>query len=245
MRKFKFLRKYIAIIAISIIIITIISITLRYQVEGEANIPFQISKIMVISNANGIQTNDDKSKWNLNLVQNNDIYLDIVKNKNYNQDEIIEKIKLDNFKIEQSPKKGRIVFYGPQSFNQGVYENKEEYEIKDIIEFIGNQDKSDIKNLQISNQGGLILIRVVNKDLGTYTSDNEEEIRHDGTLLKKLNLSNEELKMTISFDLGIELKSNKNYKTHIELEMPTGNILEEGTTNYQKEGIQKLVFKRY
>ena len=51
--------------------------------------------------------------------------------------------------------------------------------------------------------------------------------------------------MTISFDLGIELKSNKNYKTHIELEMPTGNILEEGTTNYQKEGIQKLVFKRY
>lgn len=245
MEKIKFLKKYFVIFIIAMIAIVVLSIIVKYQVEGEKNIPFQVSKIMVISNANGIQKEDAQSKWDLKLIQNNDIYLDIVKNKNYGKDEIIDKIILDNFKIGKDPQKGSIVFYGPQSFNNGVYENKEEYEIKDNLEYVGNDEKSDIKNLQISNQGGLILFRVVNKDLGEYTSQEDEEIRHDGTLLGKVGINNEELKFEIEFDLRIELKSEKKYKAHVELEIPTGNIIQEGTTNYQKNSMQELVFKRY
>lgn len=245
MKKWKMLRKPLIIIIIAIVAIAIVSIIVKYQVEGEKNIPFQISKIMIISNANGIQKENPKQKWEMQIVQNNDIYLDIIKNKNYGNNEIIEKVILDNFAIEEKPEKGNIVFYGPQSVNQGVYQNKEEYEIKEELAFIGNEEKSDIKNLQISNQGGLILIRVVNQDLGEYTSQDEQEIRHDGTLLAKVGVTNEEIKTKIEFDLSIELKSEKKYKTHIKLEIPNGNIVQEGTTNYQIDGLQELVFKRY
>lgn len=245
MEKVKFLKKYFIIFVIAMIAIVVLSIIVKYQVEGEKNIPFQISKIMVISNASGTQKEDAQSKWDLNLVQNNDIYLDIIRNKNYGEDEIIEKIVLDDFKIGQKPGKGNIVFYGPQSVNNGVYQNEEQYEIKNSLEYIGNEEKSDIKNLQISNQGGLIFIRVVNEELGEYNSQEDEEIRHDGTLLGKVGIDNEELKFKIEFDLCIELKSERKYKTHVELEMPTGNIIQEGTTNYQKDTMQELVFKRY
>lgn len=244
MERSKFLRKNIVIILIAIIAIAVISIIVKYSVEGESNIPFQISKIMVISNASGIQKEDAGYKWDLDLVQNNDIYIDIQKNKNYGKQEIIDKIIFSDFEIEKSPKKGEITIYNPQSVQNGVYHNEEQYKIVDTLEYTGSEEKSDIKNLQISNQGGLIFLRIVNQDLGQYSSNEDEEIRHDGTLLQKVGLTNDELTCTISFDLAIELKSEKNYKTRVTLELPKGNLIEEGTTNYQI-GMDELVFKRY
>lgn len=240
----KFLRKNIIIFIIAVITIIVASVIIKYQVEGEIDIPFQVSKVMVISNAYGIQE-DNKNKWNLKLVQNNDIYIDILKNKNYTEKEIINKVILDNFEISKKPKKGEAFIYNSGSLQDGVYYNKEEYKIKDQIEYIGNEEKSDIKNLQISNQGGLILLRLVNEKLGNYISNEDKEIIHDGTLLGKAEITNEELNCTISFDLSIESKSGKKYKTRITLEMPKGNLIQEGTTNYQISGTDELVFKRY
>lgn len=245
MERLKFLRKNLVIIVIAIIAIIVISIIVRYQVEGEENLPFQVSKIMVISNASGVQKQESEYKWDLDVVQNNDIYIDILKNKNYNKEEIIDKIIFSNFEIGTKPKKGEITIYNAASLDNGVYHNEEEYKITDTLEYLGNEEKSDIKNLQISNQGGLILLRVVNENLGTYTSNEDTEIRHDGTLLGKVGITNEDLTFTISFDLSIELKSEKNYKAKITLEMPKGNLITEGTTNYQISGTEELVFKRY
>ena len=118
---------------------------------------------------------------------------------------------------------------------------KEEYKIDNELIYIGSE-ASDIENLKIANQGGLVLLRYVNEDLGSYSSD-EEEIRHDGTLLGKIGLSNEEIKFSISFDVWIELKSGKKYKTTQKLEMPIGNLIQEGTTNYQIDG-NEIVYKR-
>lgn len=244
MERSKFLRKNIVIIIIAIIAIAVISIIVKYSVEGESNIPFQISKIMVISNASGIQKENTEHKWDLSLVQNNDIYIDIQKNKNYGKQEIIDKIIFSDFEIDKIPQKGEITIYSPQSVENGVYHNEEQYKVTDTLEYIGNEEKSDIKNLQISNQGGLIFLRIVNQNLGEYISDEDQEIRHDGTLLTKIGITNEELNCSVSFDLSIELKSDKNYKTRVTLEIPKGNLTQEGTTNYQI-GIDELVFKRY
>lgn len=145
----------------------------------------------------------------------------------------------------KSPKKEKLIYTIRGSLENGVYYNKEEYKIKDKIEYIGNEEKSDIKNLQISNQGGLILLRVVNEDIGSYVSNEDKEIIHDGTLIGKVGVTNEELNFTISFDLSIESKSEKKFKTRITLEMPKGNLIQEGTTNYQIFGTDELVFKRY
>lgn len=148
-------------------------------------------------------------------------------------------------KLIKSQKKEKQLYTIHGSLQDGVYYNQEEYKINDKIEYIGNEEKSDIKNLQISNQGGLILLRVVNEDLGSYISDEDKEIRHDGTLLGKVGITNEELNCTISFDLNIESKSGKKFKTRITLEMPKGNLIQEGTTSYQIHGTDELVFKRY
>ena len=245
MERLKFLRKNIVIFIIVIIIVIVSSIILKYQVEGETNLPFQVSKIMVISNAYGVQKQETQDRWDLELVQNNDIYIDIFKNKNYNEEEVIDKVILEDFEIEQKPQKGEIVIYSSQSLEDGVYYNEEEYRIKDKLEYIGNEEKSDLQNLQISNQGGLILLRIVNQNLGQYTSNQDTQIRHDGTLLGKIGITNEQLNSTVSFNLLIELKSGKRYKTKISLDIPKGNLIQEGTTNYEISGTEELVFKRY
>lgn len=118
MERKNFLRKNIIIFIIAIITIIIISVIIKYQVEGEIDIPFQVSKVMVISNAYGIQEEGDKSKWNLKLIQNNDIYIDILKNKNYTEKEIIDKVILDDFEINKKPKKGKTIIYNSRKFTR-------------------------------------------------------------------------------------------------------------------------------
>ena len=245
MKQLKVFKKNIIILLIAIIAIMVVSIILKYHVDGEENPPFQVSKIMVISNAYGVQKEKQETNWNLDVIQNNDIYIDIIKNKNSETQEIIHKIILSDFHLERAPKKGEIVKYHPQSLENGVYDNKEEYKITEKLEYSGNEEKSDIKNLQISNQGGLIFLRIVNENLGNYSVNETEEIRHDGTLLEKIGMTDEEVSFSISFDLSIELKSEKKYKANVILEMPKGNLTKEGTTNYQIFGSEELVFKRY
>ena len=236
-----FIKKYIAIFIIAIITIIILSVMIKYSVEGETNIPFKISKIMIISTAGGIEKEDPSNKWDLNVLQSNDIYIDIIKNKNYNEEEIIHKVVIDNFKIENAPIKGELKLYRPSN-SKVVFNNKEEYKINNKLVYTGGE-ASDIENLKIANQGGLILFRCVNDNLGKYISDVDEEIKHDGTLLGKIGLSNEEIKFSISFDISVELKSGKKYKAEVEAKMPSGNLIQEGTTNYQING-NDIVFKR-
>jgi len=107
MERKRFIKKYIAIFIISIILITVASIIIKYHEEGESNMPFEISKIMVISNAGGIQNDQPQNKWDLNLVQNNDVYIDIIKNKNYKKEEIIDKVIIDNIQIKEKSEKRR------------------------------------------------------------------------------------------------------------------------------------------
>ncbi len=190
----------------------------------------------------GIQKEQTENRWDLDVVQNNDIYIDIIKNKNYKQEEIIDKIVIDNFKIEQAPEKGQISIYRPSDENVN-FENTESYKVTDKIEFIGDEN-SDLAEKKIANQGGLLLLRYVNENLGNYVSNDDTEITHDGTILSKIGITNEQIKFVVSFDIGVELKSEKKYKANIRVEMPSGNLLQEGITNEQING-NNIVFKRY
>ena len=72
-------------------------ISLKYNVEGEGNPPFNLSKISIISNIDGTDTEDTENKWNLEVNQNNDIYLYIKKNENYKYTETISSVVINNF----------------------------------------------------------------------------------------------------------------------------------------------------
>ena len=79
--------------------------------------------------------------------------------------------------------------------------------------------------------------------MGNYKTD-EEEIIHDGTLINKIGLTNQDIQFKVSFDISIELNSGKKYKANVNIGMPSGNLVEEGTTNSQIDG-NEIVFKRY
>ena len=79
-------KKYFHMCMILVIIVVILFvlgvIALKYNVEGETNMPFNLSKITIISTAEGDQeTKDTETKWNLNVNQHNDIYFFIENNK--------------------------------------------------------------------------------------------------------------------------------------------------------------------
>jgi len=231
------IKKFIFIFVLAIIAIVIFSLMIKYNVEGENNMPFEISKVMVISTATGKSKEGYTNKWDLELMQNNDIYIEVLKNNNYLENEVIEKVIIDNFETKDAPIKGELNFYRPSAILG------EEYKIEKELVFLGNES-TNLENLQIANQGDLLQFRCINENLGSYISNEDTEIKHDGTLLAKVGIKNKEITFSISFDVSIELKSGKRYKTNINLELPTGNLIEQGTTNYQIDK-NKIIFKRY
>lgn len=136
---------------------------LKYEVEGENNMPFELSQIVIVSTAEGLHT-DGENTWNLNLVQNNDIYLHISKNKNYREKEIIKNIVLDNFKINKEPQKGKVVIYRPSKDENKYFEYSDEYIVNESLVYVGSEEEN-VKELQIANQGGVIWVRYSTDDL--------------------------------------------------------------------------------
>ena len=223
------------------VIIGILIVT--YQIEGEQNMPFELTNITLVSNAEGKEKEVEGYQWAMDLVQNNDFYLKFEKNKEYNKTESIDYIRLENIQITRKPQIGTIRFYRPSSEKTHIYEYKEEYYIQDNrIEYIGNE-QTDAKNLEISNQGGMVLFRCANEEVGQIQS-NDEEISHDGKMLKEANIDLESLQGTIAFSIIIHTKSDVTYKADVQMDLPAGNILEEGTSYIEKTDLSDIIFKR-
>lgn len=230
--------------AVVALIILIVGIVIGiYQIEGETNMPFVLSGIYVVSTAEGEEKERTEDKWNLSIYQNNDVYINIEKNKNYEKQETIQSVKIDNIQITKNPVKGKINTYMPNSSEGRLFTFSKESIIEDNSLTYKGGLKTDTTKLEIGNQGGTIVVRFSNDTLGSYISNEEEEINHDGTMLSKINVTNEDIKFTVSFDLIIKV-NNISYKTTIELEVPTGNILESGTESLEITDTQKYIFKR-
>lgn len=228
------------IIMLAVILFIVGIIILRYSVEGETNMPFELSKISIISSAEGIDKEAVDTKWAFDIYQSNDIFLYIDKNDNYGKTEIIKSVTLNNIQIE-SNKKDNIKIYKPDSEQEKLIFKNSESNIVDSLEYTGDME-SDLKNMKISNQGGIIAFRCSLDNLAEYKSD-DEEINHQ-ELLKKAGLTNEELKTELTFDLNLNLQSGKEYKTTINLELPIGNVVDEGTTSQEITDLSKFIFKR-
>lgn len=233
-----------ACIAIAIIILAILItgiVSMKYYVEGETNMPFTLSKITIVSTAEGIHNEEAEEKWNLSIFQNNDIYFSVEKNEK-NKEEMIESISIENIKITKNPNIGEIKTYMPNSLDGRLFSYDPEYILtEDKLTFKGGS-KSNSKTLEIGNQGGTTILRFSNTGIGNYISNEDEEIKHDGTLLTKANVALEDIKFEVNFDFIIHVK-NKSYTSNISLTLPCGNnLLEEGTCS--EEITEGFIFKR-
>ena len=229
------------IVIVVIILFVLGIIVLQYNIEGETNMPFILNKIAVISSVEGTDKEAGSNRWAFDVSQNNDINLYIEKNKNYDKQEAIKSILIDNIEIQRNSEKGKINFYRPNTTESGVYFKNVEENLVQTIEYKGAM-QTDLKKLEISNQGGLIMFRVANDKVAEYIS-NEDEINHN-ELLKKANITAEDLKSKLSMDITIKIESGKEYKANIVLDLPVEGVIENGTSSQEIIDTSNIIFKR-
>ena len=229
------------IVIIVIILFAVGILILRYQVEGEKNLPFEITKISVISSVDGEDNTDETNRWNINVNQNNDVYIYIDKNNNYNKTEIIDSVSIDNIIVNKDSEKGKVHIYKPTEKGTAIFENIEENIIEQLV-YTGDME-SNIKRLKISNQGGVIVVRIANDNVATYTSNDAEQVDYS-KLLKETKITYEDLKATANMDLTIKLTSGKSFKANIMIDIPIEGIIEDGTSSLEITDTNKIVFKR-
>lgn len=232
----------IMIIAIIFVILCVAGILiLRYQVEGESNLPFKITKISIVESVEGNAIQGATEKWNLNVNQNNDIYIYIEKNSNYGKTEIIEEVEINNIVIDKQKEKGELKLYKPVMDEKRMFINSVENEITGIT--YKGELESNIKEQKISNQGGIIAFRYGINNLSQYISENDEQIDHS-QLLKLTNITQEDLQTKLSFNIIIKLTSGKKYQATINLDVPTEDIIEKGTIGKEITELDGIIFKR-
>lgn len=234
--------KLVLIIVISVAVICALGMMLlMYQVEGETNLPFQVTKIIVVSSSEGIEKNNNENMWALDINQNNDIYVYIEKNEAYGRTEIIDNVKIDNIVIEREPHIGRINIYKPAEEATGIFNNIEQNQTSEII-YTGEVE-SNIKKMHISNQGGIVLFRCANDKVGEYVANEGNEINRNA-LLSTTGITSEQLRSKISFDITIDLMSKKKYRAQAAIEFPIDDIVNNQTTNLELTDLSDIVFKR-
>ena len=235
----------ISIAILIIIIIMVFMIVIQYQIEGEQNMPYSLSKITIISTAEGKQNSQDidqTAKWNLEINQNNDVYLFIDKNENFAKDKLIDSVTIENITVTKKPLKGEIKTFMPSSTDGRTFLYDEEYLVEEKLEYRGGA-VSNPKTLEIGNQGGSAIIRFSNTNIGNFISDEDIEIKHDGTLITKIDTNEDELKGKISFDLILQIDKIK-YKSNITINIPCEGISKEGTSIVEISGKDNFIFKR-
>ena len=128
----------------------------------------------------------------------------------------------------------------PNSNDGRTFIYDDSYLIEDKLEYKGAKS-SNIKTLEIGSKGGSAVIRISNSDIGKFVSDEDTEVKHDGTLITKIGATEEEISFKVSFDLILQINKIK-YKATITLNLPEAGLSEAGTTT--KEITEGFVFKR-
>lgn len=241
MKKLQFFKKCLFVFVIMIAIMVVISIMLRYEVEGEKTLPYSLSKIFVISTVEGTATDDGQNIWNINIKQANDLYFYI--NKSETTEETIKRITIENFNVTKAPQKGNLAIYRPTGELNNLYTYSEQNYLQESLTYTGAA-VDDLKTLEIGNEGGVFACRMALDNLGTYISNETTEITYDGSLLPNIGVNIDEIKFGISFDLLIETNKNVIYKGTLSLEMPAEDLITNGSANFEITDFSDVIFKR-
>ena len=242
MEKNKIIKKCAFFAVLAIIILFVILIMLKYQVEGEKELPYKLSKILLVSTVDGKANEDSENLWNIDVTQTNDIFIYI--DSDGITKETIKEISLENFNLVKAPQKGSIQILRPTSDLDNLYSNSVQNYLNDKIVYQGAK-LDDMKSLEVSNNGGVVGFRLALNELGKFISNDETvEVIYDGRLLSNLGVSLEEIKLTLNFDIIITTNENISYKGTLSLDMPTDEIIEKGASKIEVTDFSDIVFKR-
>ena len=224
-----------------ILFMIVISIMLKYDVEGEKKLPFSISKILVISTVDGKLNEDTENIWNIGVTQVNDLYIYI--DKTIDDQQTIKEIKIENFVVNRNPSIGKLKVLRPTGEIANLYTHSEQDYLNDKIVYSGGVI-DDLKSLEISNNGGILGFRIAIEELGNYISNEDEQITYDGKLLSNLGVDIKEIEFSISFDFIITTSENISFKGTINLNLPIDSVIEDGSSNKEITNFSDVIFKR-
>lgn len=240
--KKKIIKKYVFIFFVLFIVLTSVFIMIKYQVEGEKNMPYELEQIVIKSSIDGKDL-DEGNNWDIQLSQNNDIYIYIKASENKDEEEKIENVYIENIEIDGKTQKENIVVYLPTGNTiSDIYEDSTKNYINEKIEFLGNSADSLSKH-EICKDGGMIAFRLANENIANYKSE-EKEIVYNGELLEKAGIIEEDLKINLKFDIVIEVTSGIKYKSTLEYELPVEKFEESSSKTRVIDDFSKVVFKR-
>lgn len=237
------LKKYVFIFFLLIVIAIAILLMIKYDVEGEKNMPFKLDKIIIKSTIDA-QSRESENLWDLSLTQNNDIYIYIKRNEEKELEEKIKSIKIEQLSLENKKELGTVKVFLPTSNNikTNFIKSTEDY-IGKTIEYRASTT-DNMEKQEICQNGGMLAIRVSNQEVGEYISNEGDELTYDGTLLGKAGISEENLKFKTKMDIIIETTDDEKYKGTITLDMPAQDFGEKGVVDREIIDFSDVVFKR-
>ena len=198
---------YIIIFIIVMLILISLALMFKYSVEGEKKLPFNLNKINIMSTAESDLTQDEEEKWHANIMQKNNIYFVIEKNSKYKKEDAITKISFENFNIEKENQDMQVNIYRPTT-SANDYTYTKDYIVEDNLEYTGELS-TNIENLQINNQGGLIGFSVISNNIGEYIFAGNEKIPGDGKIFKLAGIEENDIKL-------YDYQEEKNKKKEIQ-----------------------------
>ena len=241
-KKKETIKLIVAVSVLSLILLIIAIMMIKYEVEGETSMPFKLSKIIIVGTVEGVEKAESDLKWDFSIFQNNDIHFYIDENAENSQNLLIKSVKIDNIKVTNQPQKGNIVSYMPNSEAGRLFSYDEQFLVNEKLEYKGASQSSST-NLQIGSKGGTVLMRISNSNIDEYSSDKDKQIVHNASLLEKIETTTEQIKFGVSFDFTIETTKAK-YKANIELELPTSEFGETGNCYQEITDMSNIIFKR-
>lgn len=232
-------------ILVIVIILSVISILLmKYNVEGETNLPFELKEVLIISSADANKIEPGEKRWNLDILQNNDIYIEIKKNNKYKSNEELKKVIVQNINYDTTPQIGEPHIYKPSVEGDFTYVYSDENIINNNVLEYDVTGSNNMKKMELANDGGVITFSSCSKNIAQYISDDDTEIRYDGSLLQKVNINEEQLKYKISFEIIIETVSEKKYRASVSLDIPLDNFINDGIEQNEIKNNDEIIFKR-
>lgn len=239
--KKRILKKYIFISFLLIAISVSILLMVKYNVEGEKNLPLELNKIIIKSTINA-QSNASENLWDLNLEQNNDIYIYFKKNDKVETK--VESIKISNIKIEKAKNIGNLEVLLPTSNDiKTNYKNSTENYLDKEIEYAANTS-DNMEKQEFCQDGGMIAFRISNKDLANYISNEDTEIQYNGMLLDKAQISQDDIKLKATMDITLIVSEKEKYKGTITIDLPVSEFQEKSVIDKEITDFSNIIFKR-
>lgn len=262
-------KKLIMLIILLIILLVILGILFNYTynkllnkkmfekdilsfIDKNQKVIFSINKIIFFSSSDAKSKVSTATNFTIeNLYTYTDIALFINNNSEENTlENTLKNIKISDIKITKKPLLGKPDIYFKSINNFSKSDINEENKISNELEYEVTQ-KNDIDLNQpiiYNNCANPITISYINQNIkNDYTmTDVQNPITYSGKLLKRCNITLDEIASAVSFNIEIENAKNQMFKTTVYFEIPYKNensTILDGSIKVKQE--TKFNFYRY